>query len=80
MKLTKIQEIEAFQAAIAKCRGDVWLISPHDDKYQLKSLFSQYLAFGKLLGEHGDEMELFCQFKEDEGHFLKFFHDYPEVL
>ena len=39
-----------------------------------------YLAFGKLLDEHGDELELFCQFKDDEGHFLKFFRDYPEVL
>ena len=80
MKLTKIQEIEAFQAAIAKCRGDAWLISPHGDKYQLKSLFSQYLAFGKLLGEHGDELELFCQFKEDEVHFMQFFYENPNVL
>jgi len=56
------------------------LISPHGDKYQLKSLFSQYLAFGKLLGERGDEMELFCQFKEDEIHFMKFFYENPNVL
>ena len=80
MKLTNIKEIDAFQAAINKCRGDVWLISPCGDKYQLKSLFNQYVAFGKLLSERGDEMELFCQFKDDEGHFMKFFYEYPEVL
>lgn len=80
MKLTNIKELDAFKEAIAKCKGDVWLISPYGDKYQLKSLFSQYLAFGKLLGERGDEMELFCQFSEDERHFLKFFNDYPNVL
>lgn len=80
MKLTNIKELDAFQEAISKCRGDVWITSPCGDIYQLKSLFNQYIAFGKLLGEHGDEMELFCQFKEDEGHFMKFFYEYPEVL
>ena len=79
MKITKITELDAFKEAIAKCKGDVWLLSPYGDKYQLKSLFSQYLAFGELLGKHGDEMELYCQFTEDEGHFIKFFHEYPEV-
>ena len=44
MKLTNIKEINAFKEAIAKCRGDVWLLSPYGDKYQLKSLFNQYLA------------------------------------
>lgn len=80
MKLTNIKELDAFKEAIAKCRGDVWLTSPFGDKYQLKSLFNQYIAFGALLSDHGDEMELFCQFKDDEGHFMKFFRDYPEVL
>ena len=80
MKLTNIKELDAFKEAIANCRGDVWLTSPYGDKYQLKSLFNSYIAFGKLIDEHGDELELFCQFKEDEGHFLKFFRDYHEVL
>lgn len=80
MKLTNIKELDAFKAAIEKCRGDVWLISPYGDKYQLKSLFNQYLVFGKLLDEHGDELELFCQFKEDEVHFMKFFYENPNVL
>ena len=38
------------------------------------------ITFGKLLGERGDEMELFCQFKEDEVHFMKFFYENPNVL
>ena len=33
MKLTNIKELDAFKAAIEKCRGDVWLISPYGDKY-----------------------------------------------
>ena len=80
MKLTNIQEIDAFKEAIAKCKGDVWITSPQGDKYNLKSLFSQYIAFGELLGKHGDEMELFCQLPGDESYFIKFFFDHPEVL
>ena len=80
MKLTNIKELDAFSAAIDACKGQVWLESPDGDKYNLKSRFNQYIAFGALLGYHGDELELFCQFKEDEGNFLKFFRDYPEVL
>ena len=80
MKLTKTSEIDAFLEAVNACKGDVWLESPNGDRYNLKSRFNQYIAFGALLGYHGDELELFCQYKEDEGHFLKFFYEYPEVL
>ena len=80
MKLTNIKELDAFSAAIDACKGQVWLESPDGDRYNLKSRFNQYVAFGALLGYHGDELELFCQYKEDEGHFLKFFYEYPEVL
>ena len=80
MKLTNIKELEAFKEAIAKCKGDVWILSPYGDKYQLKSLFSQYLAFGQLLGEHGDEMELYCQFTTDERYFYNFFQNHPDAI
>ena len=80
MKLTKTTEVEAFRAAVNACRGDVWLESPSGDKYNLKSLFSQYLALGAMLEEDGDELELFCSLSEDEAHFFKFFREYPEVV
>ena len=45
----------------------------------MKSSLSQYIAMGALLGEHGDELELFCEKKEDEPIMLEFerklFHD-----
>ena len=80
MKLTNIKELDAFSAAIDACKGQVWLESPYGDKYNLKSRFNQYIAFGALLGCHGDELELFCQNKEDERYFMKFFYEYPDVL
>ena len=80
MKFVRINEVNDFINTVEACKGDVWLTSPHGDKYMLKSLFSRYLAVGKLLDEHGDELELFCQFKEDENRFLKYFHEHPGVL
>ncbi len=80
MQLTNIKELEAFKDAVAKCSGEVWLLSPCGDKYNLKSAFSQYIAFGALLGEHGNELELFCQLFTDEQYFLKFFHENPNTL
>ena len=80
MKLTKTTEVAAFRAAIDACRGDVWLESPRGDKYNLKSLFSQYIALDAMLRENGDELELYCALQEDEANFFKFFSENPEVL
>lgn len=80
MKLTNITEFEAFKRAVAQCKGDVWLESPDGDKYNLKSTFSQYIAFGALLSDRGDELELFCQYETDEHFFYQFFQKFPEVL
>lgn len=80
MKLTNVKQVEAFKEAVNKCENDVWLMSIYGDKFNLKSALSQYIAMGALLDEHGDELELFCAFKDDERHFREFFRDYPEVI
>jgi hypothetical protein len=80
MRLTNISEIEAFKAAIEACKGEVWLQSVYGDRFNLKSILSQYVALGKLLSEEGENLELFCQNSSDEKHFLKFFYEYPDTL
>ena len=80
MKLSKTTEVKTFRAAVDACRGDVWLESPRGDKYNLKSIFSQYIALDALLSQHGDELELYCALSEDESNFFKFFHEHLEVL
>lgn len=80
MKLTKISQVEDFLAIVNTCKGDVTLTSQYGDKYNMKSLLAQYVAIGALLGEKGDELELFCSLKEDEAKFLKFFNENPEVM
>lgn len=80
MKLTKISQVKDFLAIVNTCKGDVTLTSQYGDKYNMKSLLTQYVAIGALLGERGDELELFCSSKEDEAKFLKFFNENPEVM
>lgn len=50
------------------------------NKFNLKSVISQYIALGELLQEKGENLELFCAYPDDEQHFLKFFRENPEVL
>ena len=79
MKLTKISQVEDFLAAVNAAESNVWLTSIYGDKYNLKSLLTQYVAIGALLGDKGDELELFCDSKADEALFLKFFFEHLEV-
>ena len=80
MRLTNSKEIFEFKLAIAHCKGEVWLESVEGDKFNLKSVVSQYLALGELLQEHGKDLELFCQYPDDQNNFYKFFEENPEVL
>ena len=80
MKFRNIDNVHEFLAVVNSCEGDVYLISPYGDKYNLKSQLSQYVAIGALLGAHGDELELFADLKDDEKKLLNFLNDHPEVL
>lgn len=79
MKITNIAQVEDFIKAVDKCDGEVWLESPYGDKLNLKSRFSQYIALGQLLGEHGEYLDLYCSEPNDKAYFFKYFADYPEV-
>ena len=79
MKLTKIEQVNEFLAIVDSCKGDVTLRSVDGDIFNLKSKLSQYIAIAALLGQHGDELELFCDSKQDEGLFIEFFVHHPEV-
>lgn len=80
MRLTNSREIAEFRQAIAQCAGDVWLEDMEGNKFNLKSVLSQYIALGELLQEKGENLELFCSVRADEKYFLKFFYENPNVL
>ena len=79
MNITNIEEVEGFLEAVRLCKGNVFLRSPSDDIFNLKSELSQFVAVGALLSTHGEELELFCEEKEDEQLFFKYFSDFPNV-
>lgn len=80
MRLTNSKDILGFRLAISKCKGDVWMESPAGDKFNMKSVVSQYIALGALLKEEGETLELFCSDPQDEAHFYQFFNTHPNTL
>lgn len=80
MKFKNINEIEGFLEAVRQCKGNVYLRSSMCDIYNLKSALSQYIAMGALLEDYYEQLELFCEDRDDEQLFLKFFDDFPHVL
>ena len=79
MKITNVNQIAEFLSIVDSCKGTVTLNSQEGDIINLGSKLSQYVAIGALLGERGDELELFCSNKEDEAKFIKFLFDHPEI-
>lgn len=73
MRLKKIEDLQAFDAAIAKAHGDVWLESIHGDKYNLKSVLCKYVAFAELIANEHNDLELFCSDTSDEVLFYPLF-------
>lgn len=80
MEIKNIKDVETFLKIVDSCNGEVTLTSVYGDKFNMKSKLTQYVAVSALLGEHGDELELWCSDKCDEEKFLKMFSDYPEMV
>lgn len=80
MKIKTAKNIKEFFTIANGCIGDVWLESPWGDKYNLKSELCQYIAAYDMIQDKGEYLELFCQFREDEEKFYKYFEEHPEVL
>lgn len=76
MLLKNIKDIEALVRAINECKGDVLLRSTvSNEEFNMKSQLSRYVAIGELCKEHGDEWEIFCMDRNDEGRMLQFFYE-----
>ena len=74
--LRNINNVNALQAAVASCQDSVILKSADGrEEYNLKSALSLLIGIGRLCGEHGDEYEVFCTNRADEGYLLKFFRE-----
>lgn len=80
MRIKNIKDVEVFLNVVKQCKGDVTLTSQYGDKFNLKSALSQYVAVAALLGDHGDELELWCTDKSDETKFLEMFKENPAMV
>ena len=80
MKLKNIKDVDMFLDVVNQCKNDVWLTSVYGDKYNLKSQLSQYLGVAALLGNHAEDLELYCESHDDETRFLNLFYEHPELL
>ena len=80
MKITGVLADELLEIVNTKCKGDVHLRSPFGDDFNLKSRLIQYVAIAAMTKECGDYLELFCDHKDDEKHFMEFFEKHPECL
>ena len=79
MKIHNVPQLNDFLAAVHRCSGPVWLESRNGDRFDLKSIFSQYIALDQLLCERKDFLELVCPYPDDEKNFKEFFEKFPEV-
>ncbi|MBP3479683.1 MAG: hypothetical protein J6K03_09445 [Oscillospiraceae bacterium] len=75
MKMLKnMNNVNALMTAVASCTDSVLLKSADGrEEYNLKSALSLLIGIGHLCGEHGDEYEIFCTNRADEGFLLNFF-------
>lgn len=71
MKLKNINQINDLINVLNECQGNVWLESYTGQVYSLNSRVDIYAGVGALLGEHGDELELFASSKEDQARLYK---------
>ena len=76
MLLKNACDVNALVDAVAKCNGDVLLRSVDGrEEFNLKSTLSQYIGIARLCEEKGDQYEIFCMDRNDEGRMMQFFHD-----
>ena len=75
MKMLKnMNNVNALMTAVASCTDSVLLKSADGrEEYNLKSALSLLIGIDHLCGEHGDEYEVFCTNRADEGYLLNFF-------
>ena len=80
LRITSKEQLQEFLSIVDKCERAVYLVSDEGDRFNLKSTLMEYVGIGRLLEDHEEKLELFCDSKNDETLFLKFFHENPEVL
>ena len=73
MKLLNLTDIDGFFKLVDSCDGDVYIVSPHGDKFNLKSSLTKYIAFANILSNAVvEELELEVTNPSDGQKFINF--------
>ena len=80
MNIKTAEEIEDFFAIVDECKGHVEFRTQWGDVFNLQSTLSRFIVPAAMLSENGQYLELFCESKEDEQKFFKFFNDHPTTM
>lgn len=73
MKLSHVNNVEAFFETVEKCAGKVELVTGEGDRLNLKSKLTQYVALSKVFGDAEiPEMELVVYDAADAKLFLDY--------
>lgn len=74
--LSNVKDLNAFRAAVDKCKGDV-ILRKNDgsEEFNMHSQISRFVAWNRLSTECGDQFEVFCMNKNDEANLLKYFYE-----
>ena len=66
MKITTGNEMKEFNAALAKCTKEVWLMGPDDECYNMKNPDEYINGILKITEGNGDQFGIFTVSYEDE--------------
>ena len=66
MKITTANEIREFNAALANCKKEVWLMGPNDESFNMKNEEEYIEGMLKLTEGNGDQFGIFTTSYEDE--------------
>ncbi len=76
MLLKNNKDVENLFAAVEKCHDNVYLrAADGSEEFNLKDGYSRSIAVQELRQEGGDEYEVFCSDRNDEGYMMEFFDE-----
>ena len=72
MKITTANEIREFNAALANCKKEVWLMGPNDESFNMKNEEEYIEGVIRLTEGHDEQLGIFTASYEDEMTMMSF--------
>ena len=66
MKITTANDIREFNAALADCKNEVWLMGANDETFNMKNEEEYIEGMIRLTEGHDDQLGIFTASHEDE--------------